>query len=148
MFERIIHVCEFAEIFGHRVEFVVFNSPANGTVLFDDVGQVAFFGEEPIKFFDGLRMEHFHLVGDDACRVSVFIPKVREKLFRVFFAERVRCVAFVYECFLDVFEPRVAGNICFAERADQGYRGYHAENDGNIFRWNDFGDAVDYNDYA
>ena len=118
MFERIIHVCEFAEIFGHRVEFVVFNSPADRTVLFDDVGQVTFFGEEPIKFFDGLRMEHFHLVGDDACRVSVFIPKVREKLFRVFFAERECAVAFVYECFLDVFEPDVAGNVCYAEGAD------------------------------
>jgi len=148
VFERIIHVCEFAEIFGHRVEFVVFNSPANGTVLFDDVGQVAFFGEEPIKFFDGLRMEHFHLVGDDACRVSVFIPKVREKLFRVFFAERVHCVAFVDERFLDVFEPRVADGICFAERANQGYCSYHAENDGYIFRWNGFGNAVKYNDYA
>ena len=118
MFERVIHVCEFTEIFGHRVEFVVFNSPANGTVLFDDVGQVAFFGEEPIKFFDGLRMEHFHLVGDDACRVPLFIPKVREKLFRVFFAERECAVAFAYKRFLDVLEPCVAGDVCFAEGAD------------------------------
>ena len=100
------------------MEFVVFNSPANGTVLFDDVGQVAFFGEEPIKFFDGLRMEHFHLVGDDACRVSVFIPKVREKILRVFFAERVFVVSFADERFLDVLEPGIVGYVCYAEWSD------------------------------
>ena len=37
VFERVIDVCEFAEIFGHRVEFVVFNSLVNCRVFFGNV---------------------------------------------------------------------------------------------------------------
>ena len=118
MFERIIHVCEFAEIFGHRVEFVVFNSPANGTVLFGNIHQVTFLGKILIKFFDRSVMEFLHLVGDDACRVSVLFPEVREKILCFFFAERVFVVSFADERFLDVLEPDIVCYVCYAEWPD------------------------------
>ena len=115
VFESVNHECEFAEIFGHRVDFVVFNSLGNCRVFFGNVRKVAIFGEVLVKFFDRSCMECFYLVGDDACLVPVFIPKVREKFFCVFFAERVCSVAFADECFLDVLEPGVAGDACCAE---------------------------------
>ena len=134
MFERVIHVCEFTEIFGHRVDIVVFNSLANCAVFFGNVREVTIFGKVLIKFFVVSGMEFLHLVGGDTRFFPVLFPEVREEFFCVFFAERVCSVAFADECFLDILEPDAAGDACCAERAYQGYCGYSTENDDNIFR--------------
>ena len=52
VFERVNHECEFAEIFGHRVNTVVADGFVYCRVFFGNVREVAIFGEVLIKFFD------------------------------------------------------------------------------------------------